>query len=227
MSGVALSRPRGRLLVVEGLDGVGKTTFSRMLADRLGVRWTTTPDQCVRQVRHVIDDVWAQTVGARRLFYAASVLAISSKWRNRADPDDAWVVDRYWLSTLAYADVEGSTDVLASLGRFVAPADVTFFLEAPREVRRARLATRASSACDRVSIERSRDLEASYERALQDPSAGRVHRLDARGDVDDLLEEALSVLDESSVLSARHRRADSSPVIGTPGIEPGTPTVSR
>jgi thymidylate kinase len=89
------------------------------------------------------------------------------------------VVDRYWASTRAYADVEGGTACLDGLAAHIHPADFTLYLEAPIALRAARLTARGASTADRDSLLRARELEAAYARALQEPTAGTVIRLDA------------------------------------------------
>ena len=72
-------RPPGRLLVLEGLDGSGKTTLARALADHLGAVPCTTPDPRLRAVRQVVDEALAADPLAGPLFYASTVLAASAQ----------------------------------------------------------------------------------------------------------------------------------------------------
>ena len=62
------------------------------------------------------------------------------------------VLDRYILSTQAYAAFRGSGLQLDSLGDLLHPADLTVFLEAPLTVRRPRLLKRGESAADRETL---------------------------------------------------------------------------
>ncbi|GAB4195534.1 MAG: dTMP kinase [Sandaracinaceae bacterium] len=187
-------RARGRLVAVEGLDGSGKTAFSRALADELGARWTTTPDATLRLVRDAVDDTWRSSPRARRLFYAASVLACSDLCGPHLDAGETIVVDRYWASTVAYGELDDTADLLEPLGPLVRPADATFYLELSEPIRRARLLGRGATRLDRASLEHHRALRESYRRALSAPAAGRVFMLDAGQPLTALVAHAAELL---------------------------------
>jgi dTMP kinase len=174
------ARPlRGCLIAVEGLDGSGKSTFSRVLARAVAAEWDTTPDLATRALRAAIDEGWHDCPDARRLFYAASVIACGDRWQSHLARGGLLVVDRYWASTRAYADVEGGAACLDAIAPRVRPADLTLFLDAPAALRAARLRTRGASAADRDSLLHTHALESAYARALDDRNAGTVIRLDA------------------------------------------------
>lgn len=166
----------GRLIVLEGLDGVGKTTVSRALADALGARWTTTPDPAIRTVRERIDATWNPT--ERALFYAGSVLQAGREARaDRAVGRDV-VVDRYWASTVAYARASGADVDLETLEHHVPPADITVFLVATESVRRRRLDDRGRTLLDDAVLEQGRAIASAYDEVLARPVSGHPVLLD-------------------------------------------------
>lgn len=189
---------QGRLIAVEGLDGSGKTTFSRALAERLAARWTTTPDLALRAVRDEVERVWESSAHARRLFYAASVVACSDQCRPWLEAGETVVVDRYWSSTLAYAALEGSCTALDEVGRLVRPADVTFYLEISDELRRARLSQRGATTLDRASLAHEKTLREGYRRALSGHDVGRVLVLDASASLDAMVTLAVDLLSDAA-----------------------------
>jgi dTMP kinase len=190
----AVPIPRGMLIAVEGLDGSGKSTFSRALAHTLGAQWDTTPDLATRALRLAIDEGWHACPDARRLFYAASVMACGDRWKSHLDAGGLLVVDRYWPSTRAYADVEGGATCLDALAPRIRPADITLFLEAPVALRAARLGARGASAADHGSLLHAHALESAYARALRDRIAGTVIRLDASLPLTELVRTAVRSL---------------------------------
>ena len=180
---------RGRLLVVEGLDGTGKSTLSRGLAAALGAEWRTTPSAALRAARGPFDLAYAALPAASQLFYAATVLEATGELRVLLDAGRDVVLDRYWCTTLAYATAAGSPLHLDEVERLLPAADVTLYLHLDDAERARRLAGRGASAMDLATFQgdHRRALERAYAAALRRPVAGRVHRVDVTG----LDEEAL------------------------------------
>ena len=157
---------RGRLIVVEGLDGVGKTTVSRLLATELRAEWGTTPCTDARALRGIVD-AWVDP--ARLLFYAASVIQAGQHYQQALNSGRDVVLDRYWLTTLAYAC---DTSILAGLEPWVLPADITLFVTLDEQERRRRLQGRGMTEADRLSLAPAPSLRAKYQRYLSHPAAG-------------------------------------------------------
>lgn len=188
----------GRLLVVEGLDGSGKTTLSRRLAERLGARWFTTPDSDLRPLRQGVEEA-LRSPDARQLFYAASVVEVAARARAVLARGQDVVVDRYWLSTWAYGAERGTSLVLSEIEASLLPADLTVFLTAPRELRAQRMAARQKmTAADQRSLDPANEarLLARYRAGLQRPVAGRCVEIDTcTRDEDGVLARVLQTLE--------------------------------
>ncbi|MBX3249966.1 MAG: AAA family ATPase [Myxococcales bacterium] len=169
----------GRLIAIEGLDGVGKTSLARELGSLLAARMERTPLRQVKTARSVVDAAFSESPTARALFYAANVVALSDRvgpWL--ADGDDV-VVDRYWLSTRAYA-TPSCLQALQHIEPFVRPADVTIFLHAREHRRSRRLRARGANADDLATLDPKirRSITKAYARELQRLLAGTVVTLD-------------------------------------------------
>jgi dTMP kinase len=182
----------GRLIAVEGLDGVGKTTLSRSLAEALNTEWRTTPNAALRELRDRIEAAYRGAAHGRALFYASTVMALSEQSRVSLEQGRDLIVDRYWLSTWAYSRLLSPRLELGPIEDAIRPADVTIFLEASDPIRRARLTMRGASALDRSTLRRdnARRLRDAYEEGLTRAVAGRVVRIDT------------SALPEDGVLTA-------------------------
>ncbi|MCA9559231.1 MAG: hypothetical protein KC583_11795, partial [Myxococcales bacterium] len=126
------------IVVVEGLDGAGKTTVVRALAEALDAATDGTPGAAVGPLRAVVDETWSPD--ARQLFYAASVLDASARMAAARAAGRRTVFDRYWASTVAYdvAIRRTGLDLSVVEARLSVP-DVTVFLDAPRSVRADRM----------------------------------------------------------------------------------------
>ena len=191
---------RGRLIAVEGLDGVGKTTLSKALAEALGARWTTTPGAWIRQVRPQFDATFARSPEARSLAYGATVIAAGREAEAELNAGRDVVIDRYWLSTLAYAP-HTAWEALGAMSAHVLPATVTLYLTAADATRRARMATRgALSPADRDTLEpgKGRWLDQRFRSFREDAAAGAFVVLSADVPPDALLGDALARLREPS-----------------------------
>lgn len=182
-------RRRGRLLVLEGLDGAGTTTQARLLGDALRaagrqVHVTAEPSGgpvgvLVRQVltRRVAGPPGGAFDGrALALLFAADRLdhhAVEIAPKLEAGVDV--VSDRFTLSSLAYQSAAlGDMDWVEAINREAPPADLVLFLRVSPEVA---LRRRFAASIDREIFEVAafqRKVARSYEAALD--------RLRARGD---------------------------------------------
>ncbi|HET7824755.1 MAG TPA: dTMP kinase [Anaeromyxobacter sp.] len=179
--GRARPRARGRLLVLEGLDGAGTTTQARILGERLAaegrsVHVTAEPSRgpvgaLVRQVltrRVVGDGGHGFDPAALALLFAADRLdhhavEVAPKLAQGIDV----VSDRYTLSSLAYQGLAtGDMAWVEAVNARAPGADLTVFLRARPEVA---LRRRQEATLDREIFEVSsfqRRVARSYDRAI-------------------------------------------------------------
>lgn len=179
---VTAAGPRaGRFVVVEGLDGVGKSTVARELACALGALHLATPDDELREARRLLEPLLDGHANARMLWYAATVMRVSDRVRAARAAGRAIVVDRYILSTLVYGELRGADLQLADVvARLVVP-DATIYLHATRACRAARLQGRQDNSCEdaRTLVEEADvRLDAAYRRHGARPLAGRFIPID-------------------------------------------------
>lgn len=139
-------------IVFEGLDGSGKSTCARGTAEALDAELLTTPSEPIRQVRSQIISEFQGSQEARQVFYISTVLAASGRIRRLLDQGRSVVLDRYFLSTQAYASFRGTNLDLDFIGATLVPADLTVFLHAPLDIRIQRIEQRGASAADRETM---------------------------------------------------------------------------
>jgi thymidylate kinase len=176
----------GYIIVVEGLDGTGKSTASLKLAAALGAHWTTTPCPELRAVRGHFEAAFARSPTARSLAYAASVLAVGADAAHRRASETISVIDRYWLSTVTHAP-DAAQQALQALEPLVPAADLTLYLAAPLPIRAARLGSRgAASSHDQatLSVDEDRRLDQRFRALARHPVAGHFVVVDASGTTD-------------------------------------------
>lgn len=168
-------------IAFEGLDGSGKTTLARRTAEELGAAFMTTPSEDVRRYR---DDLMTSLGGcqeAAQLFYLATVFAAAREIEAHLKGGRSVVLDRYFLSTQAYAAFRGSALDLDHLAALLVPADLTVFVDAPLAVRIERLSQRGASAADRETMVPAADarLRAEHVARFGLPVVGELAALDS------------------------------------------------
>ncbi|MCB9619819.1 MAG: AAA family ATPase [Sandaracinus sp.] len=146
----SLTRPI--FVVLEGLDGSGKSTCAAQLAEHLDAELLTTPSPSVRRFRDELVESLGPSQEARQLFYLATVFAASEEVSALLSRGRSVVLDRYFLSTQAYAAFRGSRLVVDDLQHLLRPADVTLYLDTPLATRVARLQHRGANAADRETL---------------------------------------------------------------------------
>lgn len=142
--------PRGRLIALEGIDGCGKSTQARILAERTGAALTREPG-ATPLGKALRDHLLGAPPGAFGARAEALLLAADRAEHVVAVIEPAlssgrWVVsDRFSGSTFAYQGYGRGLD-LAALGRIVEfaasgiEADLNVLIDIPVELARARLA---------------------------------------------------------------------------------------
>jgi len=192
-----MSQASPLLIAVEGLDGCGKSTLTRALADAIGAVFLRTPQDLDSPTRTSMEVHCARSVLARMLFYSATVAAAAIEIRAALAAGHSVVVDRYWLSTVVYHRVMGSPCTLDEVADALPPADFTIFLHAPLGVRAQRVRSRGQATdADRWSLQPgpSQQIEDLYRELGRRPIAGRFIELDASQRTPDELVTAAAAL---------------------------------
>lgn len=137
---------------LEALDGVGKTTLARDLADRLGGVAMDTPGTELRACSPAVLAALGPHQAARCLFYSASVLVAGQQARDLVDRGTSVVMDRYWLSTISYARARGVELDMTAIERAIPRPDITVLVTLDEEERQRRLRERGCTEADRETL---------------------------------------------------------------------------
>jgi dTMP kinase len=163
------------MIVVEGLDGTGKSTLAQIIADKLHAQLLQTPPQEFNKFRMLVDKEYQGFGIASQLFYASTVAYVSGKAAKLLKIGKSVVIDRYWLSTHVYAKFRNdSIDLSEILPQLVCP-DITVILDLDHIERRRRLRVRGNvTHADLESLRWHRSLRQEYKKAIRLPVTGKV-----------------------------------------------------
>lgn len=208
-----MGEKRGRLVVLEGIDGSGTTTQVARLADRLRstgalVRATREPSDgpigtLVRQVlsgRIVVP-------GGRSPGWATMALLFAADRMDHVESEIAPFIalggvvlsDRYDASSLAYQSVSSgvaarqAVEWICSLNRHVPRPDLTVVLDVSPEVAAERRVRRGDAAQLYEQSEMQRELAAFYRKLAKHMPNDRVVVIDAEAAVDAVHERVWDV----------------------------------
>jgi dTMP kinase len=155
----AQTKLRG-LIVVEGIDGVGKTSIGRCLAANLNATFVHTPNEIYNSLRNVLD---GRSSIDSLLFYLSSVAYEIENWIS--GDNKLLVMDRYWISSLSYyfmkSEEFNNVSIFEQIEKFFCwiknifpEPSIIINLVCNRDVRLARLNERVSNGFgDNISME--------------------------------------------------------------------------
>ena len=184
-------------IVIEGLDGSGKSTVSKHLAEKLNAKLLTTPGAGFKEVRKQLDTVFEHNTKARQLFYMATVLNVASEAQRLIDSGQNVVVDRYWLSTQVYHHwmSNGQCYTLDEVESELLAPDLTVYLDLPVDERIARINNRnyCTSEDKQTLTEQANDgLRSLYIGRCDGKPVGKWLMVDASQSVNSIVDNILS-----------------------------------
>ncbi len=172
---------RGKFIVFEGIDGSGKTTLSKMLAQELAqkgpkVHWTCEPTHNVigKMIRSVLThqlEMNEQSIAA--LYLADRMDHIQHPeygMLHQLNAGDHVISDRYYLSSYAYHVPHVSLDWVVdanSIAANVLRPDVIFFIDIDVQTSMDRIATFRTGVDLFENEERITLVHANYQRAIE------------------------------------------------------------
>lgn len=135
-------------IVLEGLDGVGKSTLARRFAQQYGYQLMTTPGSELLPIRADIINGLGSSGTAKALFYAATVQAEGEKAHRLIQSGQSVLMDRYRASTISYANERGVTLDLSTVLSQAYQPHLSILLTLDETERQLRLHKRGATAED-------------------------------------------------------------------------------
>jgi thymidylate kinase len=179
----------GQLVVITGLDGVGKNFVAKQLqAADPGSILVETPGTPFATIRGHIDEIAAEVPAAHYAFYLGSVIHMSHLIERELERGNVYCV-RYLIDTVAYHRALGLAVGLSYVTDWyrVRRPDWTFLLRADEDTRRQRISSRGKvTVGDRLVSEVA--VRAAIEREYDALSSEYVAIVNADGEVGNVVE---------------------------------------
>lgn len=175
---------RAYRIALEGLDGCGKSTLCKHLASRYSYDVLPTPLPELKPFRKKIDACLDPSPLARIAYYTANVHRAGDLAKAYVDGSTSIVLDRYWLSTRIYGEMQAPQFPFEAHERIIAPMDFTFFIHVPLSERRRRMMERGQlEAHDRMTLDpdNSQKIREMYLKFGRNPINGQFVDLDCEG----------------------------------------------
>lgn len=193
------SRPRRlQFIVLEGIDGAGKSTQARLLADRLRkesfpVLLTSEPSDGPAGMAIKSSSRRLTPLEETRLFTEDRRDHVKRTILPALQRGSIVICDRYVYSSAAYQGARGMDPkaIIAENYAFAPRPDVTFLLEIPVEEGLARIKNGRADGFSAFEVEEELEKVARVYRALEDPS---MIRLSGLGPAESIHEEIVSAL---------------------------------
>lgn len=144
-------------IVIEGIDGVGKTTCAKLLARKINAFYYKTPARIFCKIRKDIENL--QDLRLRFVFYLASVFHASSEI-DKLLMKKPVVCDRYIYSTIIYHKALGVNLSFIDFNKIlISSPDFCFYLFASEDICRRRLIKRGVYSSSDAVLEKNRELQ--------------------------------------------------------------------
>jgi dTMP kinase len=189
-------------IVIEGLDGAGKSTIAKALGEAMGAEVLSTPGKNFNNIREQIDRIYHNNHQARQLFYMSTVVSVSEQVRELVNKEKNVIVDRYWLSTQVYHQWKSENNhfELIDVANMILIPDITIYLHLPLDQRKNRLSERKNNTLeDNQTLTKSADKELNnlYSQFGNTSISGRWVNINVNAAVDDIVKNICTELYES------------------------------
>lgn len=188
----------GKLIVIEGLDGCGKSTQARLLGAHLlalgrdcSVQCEPTAGETGRFLRRVLSGEIAASPQVQAALFVADRIAHNDEISALLTEGKDVISDRYYYSTMAYQGAYADRDWVREINTrcpYIRRPDLCIFLEAPVEVCLARIAA-GRKADEREIFENAESLErirARFDEVFASLPEDPVVRIDASGSPEEI-----------------------------------------
>ncbi len=196
----------GKLIVLEGMDGAGTTTQSRLLVSHLeslglSVVQSAEPTasalglECRRMLAMPIESEQNLLVSLALCFAADRMQHVHGTIIPALKSKDFVILDRYVLSSLVYQGLHLPTSFVKEINRYAVKPDITIVLDIDAKLAAERLGARASQQDFYEAPSLLTKMRSRYLHFAEDDPAHTV-LVDAQGSVEQVRSHIIHVLEE-------------------------------
>jgi len=197
---------QNKFIVIEGMDGSGKSTLVHALKKKLGdtcdiFREPTSQSPCAVEIREILSGKKSEKESIlRQLFIQDRLWDIEHNLMPSAKKSQITILDRYYFSTAAYQgkdknDVKAIIDDYIKNPKILQP-DMVFYLQIPLNVALSRIQARNEKIEIFEQSSRLKKINDNYEcifsnSFVKNTFSFPVHILDAMAKPEEILQEIL------------------------------------
>lgn len=199
----------GKLIVIEGMDGVGTTTQAKMLAmylTKLGFRVVSSAEptssglgQEIRRMLKSSAHTSSDLLTSLALCFAADRMQhIHDTIKPSLREGDFVVLDRYVLSSLVYQGLHVPTAFVQQINQFALQPDITIILDLDAQEAFKRLSSRVGAKDFYETPEMLGKIRARYIRLYEEDPSHKV-LVDAQGSIEQVHAHLCHVVETSFI----------------------------
>lgn len=174
---------KGKLIVLEGIDGCGKSTIAERLRIDFGYTLYREPGslESSEKIRELLLSVELSKTAQALLFIAARVEFVNNVLIPTLNRGEDVVLDRYYFSTMAYQHGSLPWDVMNKLHAHMPRPDKVLYFDCPVDVALSR--TETDAIIDGKSKAFFEDLRRNYRMVLRGHNVTLINAAQSRKDV--------------------------------------------
>lgn len=142
-----------KFIVVEGIDGAGKTTICDFISEMYGYHKMKSPEGVFEQMSSSVNTNYV-SVSERFAFYSGSNINSSIKISSLLLQNKKVVIDRYYYSTIVYHEVSspGISSLVPSVFSSLVKPDLILYLKSDLDIIINRLSSRKKTRNDKIYL---------------------------------------------------------------------------